>query len=462
MRHPSLKLKLLKTLMAVILGGWLIWLACQHQQVSRQQSRQGDLLLRQVAEQVLMSMPRNIAGVGSAGYLELPPTIEAAPSREFDKLRFQVWSLGTGERVVSSRKAPTTPLKPDFRPGFGNVTTAGDRWRVYAVTDSEGRVQVQVGLAQSQVEAELAHWIRVSLVSAVGVLLAFALAIWLAVSWSLRSTNRLRDGMAAREPLDLTPLPTAGIAREILPLVRSFNELLGRLGVAMQRERQFLAEAAHEIRTPLAALQTQTELAMRATDPAQTREALQRLHGGIERITRLAQQLLDSARLEASRHEGREAIVELSDVATMVAREFEAMAMRRGQTLALTIEEARVCADIDDLGILLRNLVDNAVRYCGEGGRIEICCHADRAAGEAVLRVRDDGPGVPEHERARIFDRFFRGSTGNGERGSGVGLSLVARIARHYGARIDTGPGLQGRGLCIAVRFALQDEGTAA
>lgn len=103
MRHPSLKLKLLKTLMAVILGGWLIWLACQHQQVSRQQSRQGDLLLRQVAEQVLMSMPRNIAGVGSAGYLELPPTIEAAPSREFDKLRFQVWSLGTGERVVSSR-----------------------------------------------------------------------------------------------------------------------------------------------------------------------------------------------------------------------------------------------------------------------------------------------------------------------------------------------------------------------
>ncbi|HEY0333372.1 MAG TPA: ATP-binding protein [Stenotrophomonas sp.] len=458
MRHPSLKLKLLKTLMGAMLVGWLVWLVCQHNQVSHQQSRQGDQLLREVAEQILLSMPRNIAYVGTAGYLELPTHVSAAPTSKFEKIRFQVWSLGSGERVVASRQAPATPLKPDFVPGFGNVKALGDRWRVYAVTDADGRVQVQVGLAQSQLEAELAHWVRLSLVSALGVLLALAGAIWLAVTWSLRSTNRLRDDMAQRESMDLTPLPTAGIAREILPLVRSFNELLARLGVAMQRERHFLADAAHEIRTPLAALQAQTEVALRATDPEQAREALRQLSGGIERITRLAQQLLDSARLDASQRSGGEASVELAEVAAMVAREFEAAAMRRQQTLVLQVEPACVRADLDDLGILLRNLVDNAVRYAGEGRRIEICCHADVEAGEAVLRVRDNGPGVPEHERERIFDRFFRGSTGNGERGSGVGLALVARIARHHGARIDTGPGLDGRGLCIAVRFALDVE----
>ena len=455
MRHPSLKLKLLKTLMAVMLIGWLIWLLCQHDQVSRQQSRQGDLMLREVAEQILLSMPRNIAYVGSAGYLDLPSHLSAAPTREFEKIRFQVWSLGSGERVVASRQAPATPLKPDFQPGFGNIQAHGDRWRVYAVTDAEGRVQVQVGLAQSQLEAQLAHWVRLSLLSAIGVLLALAAAIWLAVTWSLRSTNCLRDDMARREPMDLTPLPTTRIAREILPLVRSFNDLLARLGVAMQSERQFLADAAHEIRTPLAALQAQTEVALRATDPEQARDALRQLSGGIERLTRLSQQLLDSARLDASQRSGGEATVELAQVATMVAREFEASAARRRQTLALNVDEAQVRADLDDLGILLRNLVDNAVRYAGEGSRIEICCHADTASGEAILRVRDNGPGVRDDERERIFERFFRGSTGNGERGTGVGLSLVARIARHHGARIETGPGLEGRGLCVTVRFAM-------
>lgn len=453
MHHRSLKLKLLKTIMGILLLGWLTWLGCGYLQLSRQQSRQGDLMLREVAEQILLSMPRDIAGNGDSGRLRLPPDQPAVSMRKFGKLQFQVWSLAGHGRVVASQRAPTAPLKADFRPGFGHGRSADEQWRVYAVSDAEGRVQVQTGLAQSQVQAELRYWAGAGLVYALVALLALVGATWLAVHWSLRPIDRLRGDMAQREPLDLTPLPTAGITREVLPLVESFNALLARLGGAMQAERQFLADAAHEIRTPLAALLTQAELAMHADTRAEAQLALQRLAGGIERTSRLAQQLLDSARLEASQRSRDDTTVELAEVATMVAREFEGMASRRRQVLFVTASETPVHGNLDDLGILVRNLIDNAVRYAGEGARIEIDCRV--AAGRARLCVRDDGPGVAAAERERIFERFFRGSNGNGERGSGIGLSLVARIARRHGATLAAADGIGGRGLGISVAFPL-------
>ncbi|WP_434031788.1 sensor histidine kinase [[Pseudomonas] boreopolis] len=453
MRHRSLKLKLLKALTGILMFGWLAWLGCEYLQLSRQQSHQGDMMLREVAEQILLSMPRDIASINGSGQLELPPHQPAAAVQKFDKLQFQVWSLAGHERVVASRRAPRAPLKADFQPGFGHGRTAGEQWRVYAVSDAEGRVQVQTGLALSQVQAELRHWAGAGALYALLALLTLVGACWWAVHWGLRPIARLRGDMARREPLDLTPLPTDGMTREILPLVESFNALLARLGDAMQAERQFLADAAHEIRTPLAALLTQAELAMQADTREEAQLALQRLAGGIERTSRLAQQLLDSARLEASQRSRDETTVELAEVATMVAREFEGMAARRRQVLAVTASETPVHGNLDDLGILVRNLIDNAVRYAGEGARIEIDCRI--AEGRARLDVRDNGPGVPAEERERIFERFFRGSNGNGERGSGIGLSLVTRIARRHGATLAVAEGVGGRGLGISVAFPL-------
>jgi signal transduction histidine kinase len=453
MRHHSLKLKLLKALMAALLLGWLAWLACSYLQMSRQQSHQSDRMLREVAEQILLSMPRDIAGIGESGRLQLPSNQPAVSMQKFDKLQFQVWSLAEHERVVASRRAPTAPLKADFLPGFGHGRSADEQWRVYAVSDAEGRVQVQAGLAQSQVQAELRYWAGAGLAYALLALLALVGVTWLAVHWSLRPIDHLRSDMAQREPLDLTPLPTDGITREILPLVESFNALLARLGEAMQAERQFLADAAHEIRTPLAALLTQAELAMHADTRAEAQLALQRLTGGIERTSRLAQQLLDSARLEASQRSHDDATVELAEVVTMVAREFEGMASRRRQVLSVTASETPVHGNLDDLGILTRNLIDNAVRYAGEGARIEIDCRV--ADDRAWLCVRDNGPGVATAERERIFERFFRGSNGNGERGSGIGLALVMRIAVRHGAMLTATDGIGGRGLGISVAFPL-------
>lgn len=447
----SLKGKLLVAVMTPLALGWLCWLGGQYAQMTRQQQGHGDQFLQQVSENILLSMPAEIEALGTGPRLQLA----TAPlqGKKFETLRYQVWVLDRHEAVVMSAGAPAQPLRPDFAPGFAVTEVAGEPWRVYAASDATGRVQVQAGMARSAMRAELAYWVKVSMLSGLAVLLVLALAVGTAIHWSLRPMNRLRQSMAQRNALDLAPLPTTGIPREIRPLVESFNGLLQRLAQAMQGERQFLADAAHELRTPLAALLTQTHVALRAGTQTDARQALDQLAHGIERTSRLAQQLLDSARIDASRLHREHGRVELAEVIAMVAREFEGMATRHRQTLAIDVEAVSVRGNLDDLGILVRNLVDNAIRYGDPGGRIELRCCRDADSGEAVLTVNDNGPGVLPEERERIFERFYRGSNGNGARGSGIGLSLVARIAAAHAARIAIGTGIGGRGFGCSIHF---------
>jgi signal transduction histidine kinase len=448
----SLKSKLLLAVMTPLALGWTCWLGGQHLQMTRQQQGHDDLFLQEVAEQIMLSMPANLDALGDGPRLQLP-TRPSVTDRKFDTLRYQVWILGRHMPVVASDGAPMQPLRADFKPGFVVSEVAGEPWRVYAATDASGRIQVQAGMSQSAMKAELAHWVKISLWSGIGILLVLGATVGLAIHWSLRPMNRLRREMAQREPHDLAPLPASGLPREIRPLVDSLNLLLERLSEAMRGERQFLADAAHELRTPLAALLTQTQVAMRAGSQADAQAALTQLAQGIQRTSRLAQQLLDSARVDASPLREDRPVIALPDVVTMVAREFESMAGRRHQVLAIHAEPASVRGDLDDLGILARNLLDNAVRYSGEGARIEIACGASADGTAAWLVVRDNGPGVPADERERIFERFFRGSQGNGERGSGIGLSLVDRIARAHDARITVEEGIAGQGFGCRVEF---------
>lgn len=457
MSHHSLKAKLLLAVMTPLALGWACWLGGQHLQMTRQQQGHEDQFLQEVAEQILLSMPANLDALSEGPRLKLP-TRARSTYRKFETLRYQVWILGRRHPVVLSAGAPTEPLRADFEPGFVVSQVGGEPWRVYAISDASGRIQVQAGMAQSAMRAELAYWVKISLWSGIGILLVLAMTVGLAIHWSLRPMNRLRRDMAQREAHDLAPLPSTGMPREIRPLVDSFNLLLERLSHAMRGERQFLADAAHELRTPLAALLTQTQVALRAGTQADAHAALEQLAQGIQRTSRLAQQLLDSARVDASPLREDRPVVALPDVVTMVAREFESMVSRRQQTLAIHAEPASVLGDLDDIGILARNLLDNAVRYSGEGARIEIACGMDPDGASAWLAVRDNGPGVPAEERERIFERFFRGSHGNGERGSGIGLSLVQRIARAHEAMITVSDGIAGRGFGCRVGFsAAQD-----
>jgi signal transduction histidine kinase len=273
------------------------------------------------------------------------------------------------------------------------------------------------------------------------------------VRWSLKPVVTIQLAITSRGAHDLTPLPDARLPREVRPLVDSFNRLLGRVEHTLNTERRFLTEAAHELRTPLAVLLTHAQVAQRARTIEEARPALEQLVLGAKRGSRLSQQLLDSARLErqANEHE----VVELAGIVDVVTRDFEMMAAQKRQSITLDTQSGLIRGNVDELGILVRNLLDNAFRYVGHGCRIAVCC----AHEEQVVRfeVLDDGPGVPEAERERIFDRFYRGA-GNVERGSGVGLALVARIAQSHHASITTGYGLDGRGFGIAVSFPALEE----
>jgi signal transduction histidine kinase len=174
---------------------------------------------------------------------------------------------------------------------------------------------------------------------------------------------------------------------------------------------------------------------------------------GAERSARLSQQLLDSARLDGQENE--QSLVELADIVAVVTRDFEMMAAQKRQSITLDTEPGIIRGNVDELGILVRNLIDNALRYAGHGCHVAVRCM--REANLMRFEILDDGPGVAETDRDRIFDRFYRGAS-NGERGSGLGLALVARIAQSHDAKIITGSGLDDRGFGIAVRFPALEE----
>ena len=280
---------------------------------------------------------------------------------------------------------------------------------------------------------------------------ALALAIWLGVGAGLRPLRELRAQLARRSAADLSALDAANAPQEIEPLVAELNRLFGRIEGALQRERRLTADAAHELRTPLAVLSTQAQVARRAQGEAARNEALDAIVAGAERAARLIEQMLTLARLEAGElgeHAGR---VELHELARSVLAEAAPRAVEKN--IDISLEEgapAEIQGHAALLSILLRNLVDNAVRYTPAGGRVLVTVAGQAAKVE--LKVADNGPGVPSAEVGRLGERFHRLAP-PGESGSGLGLSIVLRIAELHGARVRFGPGLEDRGLAASVEF---------
>lgn len=455
----SLRTRLLAALAIVLFTGWAGWFALQYVQMSKRQVGDLDGMIRNVAEQILQSLPQDITGAAQQPRRFELDLEEKKTLGKFDLLAFQAWDLGAGRRLVSSRSAPAQAMVDDFEDGFTSQSIDGVPWRVYAVRDLGGRVQVQVGIPEAAVHMEMKRWFRSSLGTALALLLALGLAVWLVIEWSLRPVARLGEALNARAPLDFAPLPDAGLPSEVVPLVQGFNRLLERLAQALQHEREFLGEAAHELRTPLAALLAQAQVLQHAGDREEARLALSELIAGIERTSRLAQQLLDAARVEAGGG-ARATDLDLALVAGMVADEFAQVAAREGRRLELELRHAPVRGDIDDLGILVRNLLDNALRHGGDGARVRLSTGvvAEGDARIGVLRVADDGPGIPDADRERVFERFYRGANGHRSAGIGMGLSLVQRVVSAHGGAVRCAAGLDGRGCAIEVRLPLRGQ----
>jgi two-component system sensor histidine kinase TctE len=262
------------------------------------------------------------------------------------------------------------------------------------------------------------------------------LLVWLALTRGLAPLTALQAHIRRRRPEDRSPIDPRGAPEEIAPLVESFNDLLARLSASMQVQKHFIADAAHQMKTPLAGLRTQSELALRQTDPAELRRSLRQIAAATERATRLINQLLALARAE---HRGADApsfeAVDLTRLTREVVREWVPQAIERQIDLGVDVNEepAEVFGAPLTLRELLGNLIDNALRYTPAGGAVT--ARVLRDVDEVVLEVEDTGPGISEAERPRVFDRFYR-VLGTHVEGSGLGLAIVREIAEQHNARV--------------------------
>jgi len=358
----------------------------------------------------------------------------------------QIWDP-TGVALYLSNTGEPLPLVRT--PGFVTLTHEGREWRVYTATMGLQTIQVGQPIALRR-ELATAVALRI-LIPVLAALPLFGLLIWFLVGRGLAPVARLARTIASRSATSLAPLPADRLPEEVAPLVASLNGLLGRLEQAFGLQRRFAADAAHELRTPLTALGLQIQLLERAKTDDERAGAVGRLREGVKRATRLVEQLLVMARLEPDSADHPEERVELGALAYSVTHDFAPLAEARGVALEVDADENVATLGAEDaLRILLSNLVDNAVRYTVPGGTIVVRVWS--AAGDAIVEVADDGPGIPENERARVFDRFYR-VAGTDQPGSGLGLAIVRQVADLHRARVELGAGLGGAGLSVRVRF---------
>jgi two-component system sensor histidine kinase TctE len=283
-------------------------------------------------------------------------------------------------------------------------------------------------------------------------ILIAGLVVWHGVSRGLAPLERLRQALAARSHVDRSPLADEGVPAEVRPLLLSINDLLARLDRALTLQSRFIADAAHQLKTPIAALRTQLDVALRESDPARLREALQAAMPGLERLSRLASQLLSLARNEPeAAGTARIGPLDLNALALAVATDWVPAALKQGIDLGFEEAPSAVMArgDAARLRELLDNLIDNAVRYSRPGGRVTVRVLAGAAP---AIEVSDDGQAIPPGERVRVFERFHR-LLGTAQEGSGLGLAIAQEIARLHGARITLRDDADGVGNTFSLTF---------
>lgn len=365
------------------------------------------------------------------------------------KLAYQLWKQPENTLLLRSFNAPDSHLT-EAATGYSEVTIRGENWRIYSLTDPLSGFQVQVGEAMT-IREELTDFITLRIGSPIVIALpVLTLLIYFGIGRSLRPLQRLTQAVGSRAPNNLEPIDANNAPFEIHPLVMALNSLFERLGRAFESERRFTADAAHELRTPLAALKIQAQVAQRSRNAAEQKAAIEKMLEGVDRASRLLEQLLTLARVDPEANLMRGESVDLQRLAEGILADHEAQARAKGISIQLKAQEGMsVAGHHDSLAILLRNLLDNAICYTPQGGRVEVGLTDE--AGGVTLRVADSGPGIPPAERERSFGRFVR-LAGQETSGSGLGLSIVQRIAELHQAEIRLDQSALG-GLEVRVRF---------
>ncbi len=365
------------------------------------------------------------------------------------KVAFQVFH--EGRLALRSANAPDLSLagagKP-FKAGFRTVQAGGAAWRVFAAQGAERDVQVYVSERIDSRNSILWAVLRSTLWPMLVALPLLALASWWAVSSGVAPLRRLGRTIAARQPQALQPVVLEDAPSEMAPMLDALNGLFERISRMMDLERRFTADAAHELRTPIAAIRAQAQVALAEADGARRRHALEATLQGCDRAARLVDQLLTLSRLEA----GAAPVMgplDLADLARQVVSQAARQAIDKHQALELDAAQAcRVRGDATLLGVLVRNLVDNAIRYSPPGASIRVSIAADPAG--VLLKIEDSGAGMDDEDIRHLGERFFR-VLGTGQGGSGLGWSIVRRIAEVHQARLHVGRSAGLGGLAVEI-----------
>ncbi|MEP7262019.1 MAG: ATP-binding protein [Usitatibacter sp.] len=439
-RHPSLRGRLITLLVA---GIGLVWAGIGIATYFDARYHSGRIFDAQLAE-----YSEVLAAVAGHEVYEIAGKTTSLDHDYGQTSTYQVYSRA-GDLLLRSHAAPLSPIA--LSDGFSDEQVAGERWRAYRRVDMENDFVIIVAHRQDERDALVRDFaVRLLAPFALGLPLV-ALAIWLAVARALVPLVRLARDVGLRGVDRLAPVDATEAPREIVPLVDALNHLFARLERSFDNERRFTGDAAHELRTPLAALRTHAEVALTTASDERRRRSLEQVVAGVERAGRLVEQMLTLARLDSAMRRD-ETAADLGEIAREVVEAMRPEAAARRVTVVLEApsQGPRVGGEAAMLHALVRNLVENALRHAPEAGRVRVGLGEE--GGRAKLAVEDSGPGVPPEFRERIFERHFR-LPGDSGGAAGLGLSIARRVAQLHGGAIgaDASPSLGG--LRVTVTF---------
>ncbi len=405
---------------------------------------------------------RSIRESNNRLYLDLPkPVIEMLITGEQGRFFYRA-NGPSGAYISGDPDLPDPP--PEAQTGrvtYYNASYHGAPIRAVAVRipvqpgSGKGAILIQVAeRAATRTESTQRVLLRMMFPQSIMGLLVL-LAVWVSVGLGLRPLTRVRQEITNRSHLDLSPLNDQKAPSELQPLIKAMNELLARLGIALTAQQRFIADAAHQLRTPVAAMKTQIELAVRQVGAGEAQATLQQLHTAADHATHLVAQLLTLARAEPGSHRSllREPM-ELCALTRETASEWVPRALARHIDLGFddASDRAKISADPFLIREMLNNLIDNAIRYTPDGGHVTL--RISRSNGTVALAVEDNGPGIPEAKQEKVFERFYRIS-GSHVEGCGLGLAIVYEIAQGHSAIAAITAGADGHGTRVIITFPL-------
>ena len=411
-----------------------------------------------------LDLGRNVREINNQLYLDLPqPVIEMLISGEQGRFYYRA-NGPVGEYITGDPDLPDPPAEA----GEDRVTYYDAVYRNESIRAVALRVPVRPGSGKGAISVQVAEktslrtnfarqlMLRMMVPQGILVILA-ALAVWLGVGLGLRALTSVRTEIENRSHVDLSPIRETNTPYEVRPLVRAMNDLLSRLSAALAAQQRFIADAAHQLRTPVAALKTQAELAVRQVRDGEAQATLQQLQTAADHAARLVNQLLTLARAEPGSHRSvmRER-VNLAALARETTGEWVPRSLNRGIDLGFddTSTDATISADPFLVRELLNNLIDNAINYTPAGGHITVRVTTDDD--KPSLEVEDNGCGIHKDEREQVFERFYRSAGGSPE-GCGLGLAIVREIAQGHGATATILSGANHRGTRVVIAFPSPD-----